>query len=47
MKNIGIVHNRDVESGVISISFYDDRSAQQAFETFREEGYDVIMDSAR
>lgn len=44
IKNIGIVHNREVETGVISISFYDSRSAEEAYETFREHGYDATLD---
>lgn len=44
IKNIGIVHNREVETGVISISFYDSRSAEDAYGTFREHGYDASLD---
>lgn len=44
IKNIGIVHNREVETGAISISFYDALSAEKAFKTFKENGYDATLD---
>lgn len=39
IKNIGIVHNREFEEGVLHIEFYDDESANLAEELLREKNY--------
>lgn len=36
IKNIGIAHNREAESGVLQIEFYDAASVEQACSIFRE-----------
>ncbi len=41
IKNIGIVHNREVESGVLKIEFYDEAGMKNASETLRQRGYTI------
>ncbi len=41
IKNIGIVHNREFEEGVLNIEFYDDTSALKAAEILRHHRYQV------
>ena len=39
IKNIGIVHNREFEEGVLHIEFYDDKSVELAAELLVEKNY--------
>jgi len=39
IKNIGIVHNREFEEGVLHIEFYDEESANQAEKLLKEKNY--------
>ena len=39
IKNIGIVHNREFEEGVLHIEFYDENAAKLAEELLREKNY--------
>lgn len=41
IKNIGIVHNRESESGVLRIEFYEEASIEQAAEILGAKGYTV------
>lgn len=41
IKNMGIVHNREVESGVLKIEFYDEAGMKNASETLRQRGYTI------
>lgn len=41
IKNMGIVHNREVESGVLKIEFYDETGMKNAAETLRQRGYTI------
>lgn len=41
IKNIGIVHNREFEEGVLHIEFYDDKSVELATELLIEKNYIV------
>ena len=45
IKNIGIVHNREFEEGVLRIEFYEERSKQDAAELLHEEKYVVHIRS--
>ncbi len=42
IKNIGIVHNREFEDGVLKISFYDRDSADRAVEMLEKHKYDIV-----
>lgn len=42
IKNIGIVHNREFEEGVLKISFYDEPSADKAVEQLQKHRYKVF-----
>lgn len=42
IKNIGIVHNREFEEGVLKISFYDESSADKAIEQLERHRYKVF-----
>ncbi|RHL45850.1 prephenate dehydrogenase [Eubacterium ventriosum] len=42
IKNIGIIHNREFEDGVLKISFYDETSADKAVEQLERHRYNVI-----
>ena len=42
IKNIGIVHNREFEDGVLKISFYDQDSADRAVEMLERHKYDIV-----
>lgn len=42
IKNIGIVHNREFEEGVLKISFYDEASADHAVEQLEKHRYKVL-----
>ena len=42
IKNIGIIHNREFEDGVLKISFYDETSANKAVEQLERHRYNVI-----
>ncbi|MGN1083733.1 MAG: prephenate dehydrogenase/arogenate dehydrogenase family protein, partial [Lachnospiraceae bacterium] len=41
MKNIGIVHNREFESGALRIEFYEKTSLERAFSLLSENGFSV------
>jgi len=41
IKNIGIVHNREAEDGVLKIEFYDDAAVDEAKLLLREQNYTV------
>lgn len=41
IKNIGIVHNREFEEGVLEIMLYDDESSRRAAQVLRERNYVV------
>lgn len=41
IKNIGIVHNREFEKGVLRIEFYDENSAINAYNTLKQYGYKI------
>ncbi|MCM1112438.1 MAG: prephenate dehydrogenase [Muribaculum sp.] len=41
IKNIGIVHNRETENGVLKIEFYEERSIEKAKEILGAKGYTV------
>lgn len=43
IKNIGIVHNREFEEGVLEIILYDEESCQKAAEVLRNRNYVVHM----
>ena len=43
IKNIGIVHNREFEEGVLHIEFYDENSSSLAAELLREKNYKVYL----
>lgn len=43
IKNIGIVHNREIEGGVLRIEFYEEASIQKAADILRTKGYVVYM----
>lgn len=42
IKNIGIIHNREFEEGVLKISFYDEPSADKAVEQLEKHRYKVF-----
>lgn len=42
IKNIGIIHNREFEDGVLKISFYDQDSADRAVEMLERHKYDIV-----
>ena len=42
IKNIGIIHNREHEEGVLKISFYDEVSANKAIEQLERHRYKVF-----
>ena len=39
MKNIGILHNREFEDGVLKIEFYDEDALAQAAEQLKKRNY--------
>ena len=41
IKNIGIVHNREQEDGVLRVEFYHEESIEQANEILRSKGYTI------
>ena len=41
IKNIGIIHNREFEEGVLKIMLYDEASANRAKEVLRDKNYIV------
>ena len=41
LKNIGIVHNREFEEGVLRIEFYDEYSLKQAISVLKETDYTI------
>lgn len=41
IKNIGIIHNREFEEGVLKVAFYNDSSKEQAAKLLAENGYTV------
>ena len=42
IKNIGIIHNREYEEGVLKISFYDQASSEKAMEQLERHRYKVF-----
>ena len=42
IKNIGIIHNREYEEGVLKISFYDQASSEKAMEQLEKHRYKVF-----
>ena len=42
IKNIGIIHNREYEEGVLKISFYDQASSEKAMEQLESHRYKVF-----
>lgn len=42
IKNIGILHNREFENGVLRIEFYDEASMLQAMEILKSKNYSII-----
>ncbi|MBQ8041257.1 MAG: prephenate dehydrogenase, partial [Lachnospiraceae bacterium] len=43
LKNMGIVHNREFEEGVLRIEFYDEASLKQAISILRNENYTIFI----
>lgn len=43
IKNIGITHNRESETGVLTIEFYDEASIEKAAKLLAAKGYTVYM----
>jgi len=43
LKNMGIVHNREFEEGVLRIEFYDEASLKQAISILRSENYTIFI----
>ncbi len=43
LKNMGIVHNREFEEGVLRIEFYDEASLKQAVSILRDEKYTIFI----
>lgn len=43
LKNMGIVHNREFEEGVLRIEFYDEASLKRAISILREENYTIFI----
>ena len=43
LKNMGIVHNREFEEGVLRIEFYDEASLKQAVSILRDENYTIFI----
>lgn len=43
IKNIGIVHNREFEQGVLRIEFYSEESKQQARQVLTRHRYDIYL----
>ena len=41
IKNIGIVHNREFEEGVLEIILYDEESCRKAAQVLRDRNYTV------
>ncbi len=41
IKNIGILHNREFEEGVLSIEFYQEKACEDAFELLKKHNYHV------
>lgn len=41
IKNIGIIHNREFEAGVLRIEFYDDDCLTQAMELLQKQNYNI------
>jgi len=43
LKNMGIVHNREFEEGVLRIEFYDEASLKRAVSILRDENYTIFI----
>lgn len=41
IKNIGIVHNRELEGGVLQVEFYEEDSIEKASEILQSKGYSI------
>lgn len=42
IKNIGIIHNREFEEGVLKVSFYDEASANKAIALLNRHKYNIV-----
>ena len=43
IKNIGIIHNREFEQGVLHIEFYDEKSKEKAHHVLESHGYHIYI----
>ena len=43
IKNIGIIHNREFEQGVLRVEFYDSEAAAKAFDLLRARNYKIYL----
>ena len=43
IKNIGIVHNRELEGGVLQVEFYEENSIEKASEILQSKGYSIYQ----
>ena len=43
IKNIGIIHNREFEEGVLHIEFYEEDACNKAAQILRERNYNLHM----
>lgn len=43
IKNIGIIHNREFEQGVLHIEFYDEKSKKKAQQVLENHGYHIYI----
>ncbi len=43
IKNVGIVHNREVESGSLSIELHDEKAVKEVHDLFISHGYDATI----
>ncbi len=41
IKNIGIVHNRELEGGVLQVEFYEENSIEKASAILQSKGYSI------
>ena len=43
LKNIGIVHNRDFDKGVLRVEFYEDETLKRAVNVLKQKDYRVYV----
>ncbi len=43
LKNIGIIHNRDYEQGVLRVEFYDPAAEEKAIDVLKKHNYTIYM----